>query len=101
MLEGLPLGLLDGIGVVGAVLLFALGLGTGRLFTRRQYDDVQHDRNEWRTECRLKDQQIVEKDEQIATKDRQLSHLAEVGATMRHVLTAIQRLSGTHEEAPR
>lgn len=64
MIDGIPVGLLDGIGVVGVVLLVGLGLAVGRLFTKRQYDDVAHDRDEWRTEARLKDQRIAELIEQ-------------------------------------
>ena len=84
MIEGVPVGLLDGVGVVGLVVLVGIGFGTGRLFTKRQYDDVIHDRNEWRAESRIKDSQITE-------KDRQLSHMAEVGKTVEALLAAYQK----------
>lgn len=76
--------LLDGVGVVGLVLLFALALATGRLFTRRQYDEVVHDRDEWRAESRLKDAQLAE-------KDTQLGHLAEVGKTVEQLARGLQQ----------
>ena len=91
MLEGVPVTLLDGIGVVGVVLLLGLGFGTGRLFTKRQYDDVIHDRDEWRAESRIKDAQIAKKDEQ-------LGYMREVGEANRAVLSAIQQLGRTREQ---
>ncbi len=83
MIDGVPAGVLDNISSVALVVLFALALGTGRVFTKRQYDEVVHDRNEWRTESRLKDAQIAE-------KDRQLSALSEVGRTIEHVMGSLQ-----------
>ena len=64
MIEGIPIAAVDGVGVVGVVLLFGIGLATGRVFTKRQYDDAMHDRDEWRAESRLKDAQILELTEQ-------------------------------------
>jgi hypothetical protein len=46
----------------------------GRLIPRSTHDEVVHDRNEWRAESRIKDQQIAE-------KDTQLAHLRQVGET--------------------
>jgi hypothetical protein len=83
-MDAIPPGLLDGLSTVGLVILFALGLATGRLFTRRQYDEVTHDRDEWRTESRLKDAQIAE-------KDVQLRHLAEVGKTVEQLARGLQQ----------
>lgn len=62
-IDGIPINI-EGIGVVGLVILFALALARGWLFTKRQYDDTVHDRDQWRTESRLKDQQLVELSEQ-------------------------------------
>lgn len=69
--------LLNGVGVVGLVVVFALGLGTGRLFTRRQYDDVAHDRDEWRAAHRISEtarqvaaDQVEELLEHARTTDR-------------------------------
>lgn len=47
---------------------------SGRLVPRSVLDDALHDRNEWRAESRIKDQQIAE-------KDNQLAHLRQVGET--------------------
>lgn len=82
-IEGLPPGLSEGIGVVGVVLLVFWLLWSGRLVTKRELDKAEHDRDEWRTESRIKDQQIQEKDEQIRT-------LAEVGRTVEAVLRALK-----------
>lgn len=83
-MDAIPLGLLDGIGVVGAAVLIVIGFATGRIFTRRQYDEVIHDRDEWRTESRIKDQQIAE-------KDTQLRHLVEVGKTVEQLVRGLQQ----------
>lgn len=84
--DGLPLALANGIGVVGVVLIVGWMLWTGRLYTRphvdqmqkshdaelarmekaheREMEDERHDKGEWRTESRIKDQTIVELSEQ-------------------------------------
>lgn len=49
----ITLGLLNGLGAVGVVLIMGWLLATGRLFTRRQYDELGHDRNEWRAAHRI------------------------------------------------
>lgn len=84
MPEALPPGLFEGIGVVGVVLLVFWLLWSGRLVTKRELDNIAHDRDEWRAESRIKDQQL-----QI--KDDQLDHLAEVGRTVDSILHAIKR----------
>ena len=83
-MDGIPPGLLDGIGVVGGAVLMVIGFATGRVFTRRQYDEVVHDRDEWRAESRIKDQQIAE-------KDAQLRHLVEVGKTVEQLVRGLQQ----------
>lgn len=67
---------------------FVVAMMRGRLVPRSSLDDAIHDRNEWRAESRIKDQQI-------ATKDQQLSHLSEVGETQKSLLHALGRLTGT------
>lgn len=70
-LEGLPLALANGIGVVGVVLVVGWLVWTGRLIPKSTHDreiryltdrveDEQHEKGEWRTESRLKDQQVAE-----------------------------------------
>lgn len=84
--------MIDGIGLpqVGLgsgwalVAVFVILIYRGSLIPRRTYDDKVHDGNEWRTESRIKDQQIAE-------KDRQLTELAEVGRAVNAVMRAIQR----------
>lgn len=84
MIDSLPPGLFDGMGVVGVVLLVGWLIMTDRLVTRRRLEDQQHETNEWRTESRIKDQQI-------AVKDEQLQHLAEVGRTIDMIMRALPR----------
>ena len=107
----IPFEIVDGIGLpdVGlgsgwaVAVVFVFFLMTGRLMTRRSYDDglaaadreierVEHDRQEWRTESRIKDAQIAEKNEQ-------LRHMGEVGRTVEAILGALQR-NASKEEAP-
>lgn len=74
----------NGVGVVTVVVILGWMLAKGHLYTKRQYDDAIHDRDEWRAESRLKDAQIVE-------KDTQLRHLAEVGRVVHNIMAALQR----------
>ena len=64
MIEGIPVSLFDGIGVVGLCVLIVFGFTTGRLFGRRQYDEVAHDRDEWRAAHRISEQARLEEREQ-------------------------------------
>lgn len=82
-MDALPPGLLDGIGIGGILIVLFWLLATGRIATRNTVDDARHDRDEWRTEARIKDQEIAE-------KNRQLAHLAEVGRTVDAVLRALK-----------
>lgn len=59
----------------------------------RELERVDHDRQEWRTESRIKDAQMVEKDTQLAEKDVQLRHLGEVGRTVEALLSALKDLA--------
>ena len=83
-MDQIPPGLFENIGTIGLVIFFAFGLATGRLFTKRQYDDVTHDRDEWRTESRIKDAQIAE-------QNKQLGHMAEVGRTVEQLARGLQQ----------
>jgi hypothetical protein len=77
-IDGIPIGLSD-LGVVALIVLFGIGLATGRLYTGKQHDreiarmekahalaleDATHERAEWRTEARLNQQAVVELTEQ-------------------------------------
>jgi len=81
--DGIPIGFIDGLGVVGVVLILGWLLASGRLVTRREHEATVHDRDEWRAESRIKDQQIRERDEQ-------LRHLSEVGETVEAIMRSIQ-----------
>lgn len=82
--------MIDGVGLpqVGLgsgwalVAVFVILVFRGSLVPRRTYDDMVHDRDEWRTESRVKDQQIQ-------VKDEQLGHLGEVGRTVDHIMRAL------------
>lgn len=45
--------LLNGVGVVGVVLLVGWSVWTGRLVPRPTHEDIVHDRNEWRAAHRI------------------------------------------------
>ena len=81
----LPAGLLDGIGIAGLLVLAFVLLSRGVLVTRREVERLEHDRDEWRAESRIKDQQIAE-------KDAQLRHMGEVGRQVKRVMAALQQL---------
>lgn len=93
MIEGLPWGVWLGISGTGWGLAASCAwlVYTGRLVPRTTLDDSNHDRNEWRAESRIKDQQISE-------KDTQLRYMAEVGETQKSVLASLQRLASREGE---
>ena len=82
-MESLPPVVFETVGVIGLVVALFWLLATGRLATRRELDKAEHDRDEWRTESRIKDQQMQVKDEQLA-------HLAEVGKTVDAIMRALK-----------
>lgn len=47
-------------------------LSTGKLATRHELERIEHDRDEWRTESRLKDQTITELNDQKSMLMRDL-----------------------------
>lgn len=100
MLDGLPIGLIDGVGTVGVCVLFTWLILSGRLVPRRTYDDAVHEKNEWKAESRIKDAQMAKRDEQLGEKDRQLAHLGEVGRTVEALASAIQKAAHKVEESP-
>ena len=65
-MDAIPPGLFNGIGVVGVVLVVAWMLWTGRLVTRREVDDIAHDRDEWRAAHRISETARVEEREHNA-----------------------------------
>ena len=81
------------------VVLFVIWcLITDKLVWHKRLDDKAHEANEWRTESRIKDQQIRE-------QEIQLGHLAEVGKTVDAIMRSIHRNAksgdrGSREEGP-
>ena len=65
-MDTLPPGLLNGIGVVAVVLFVGWMIWTGRLVTRRELDDIAHDRDEWRAAHRISETARVEEREHNA-----------------------------------
>lgn len=74
----------SGIGVVGLIVLFGIAMGRGWIVTRREANDIRHDRDEWRAESRIKDVQIAEQADQL----RELKPLAQA---VHNIMRAIQR----------
>ena len=58
---GIPISALAPSAIAGLAVLLIL---TGYLIPKRTQDEVTHDRDEWRAESRVKDQQILELTEQ-------------------------------------
>lgn len=55
-----------------------------------EIDRVEHDRQEWRSESRIKDAQLAEKDTQLNEQAKQISAMDALGRTLDSVLTAIR-----------
>jgi hypothetical protein len=79
-MDGIPYVTLSAPALVG---IFVLLVATGRLVPRRTYDDKAHEAGEWRTEARIKDQQLME-------KDKQLRHMSEVGETVKAIMRSME-----------
>lgn len=58
---GIPVSALAPSALAGLAVLLVF---TGWLIPKRTHDEVTHDRDEWRAESRVKDQQILELTEQ-------------------------------------
>ncbi|KRB73086.1 hypothetical protein ASE01_20130 [Nocardioides sp. Root190] len=83
MLDNVPWQALTGAGAGWALAGFAVwAIITGRLVPRTTHEEVIHDRNEWRAESRIKDQQLLE-------KDIQLRHMGEVGQTVNTIMRSL------------
>jgi hypothetical protein len=108
-IEGLPfpsIGLATGWLVA---LWFVISLLRGKLMTEsahlrevgrleadhiREVERVDHDRQEWRAESRIKDAQLQEKDAQIGERDKQLSAMESLGRTVESVMIAVRQIAG-------
>lgn len=80
----IPAGLLNGLGVVGVVVLMALFVIRGTLVPRSTYLEKVREAEERRKESQAKDQQIAE-------LIGQNTKLADVGTAMTAILRAIER----------
>lgn len=65
-MESISPAFFEGVGIVAVVLGVGWLIAIGRLSTRREVDDIRHDRDQWRTESRIKDQTIADLTEQNA-----------------------------------
>lgn len=83
MPEGFPVYILDGLGTVGLCVFFVFALAKGWVVTSRELAQAHHEINEWRAECRIKDQHIAVQDEQIKL-------LGEVGHTVEQAFSELQ-----------
>ena len=92
MIDGIPLGLLNGIGVVGVVLIVGYLLATGRLITRSSHQDVLHDRDEWRAAHRISE--VARQEE----REHNLALQHEFGTTLTHFLQSIRQATGIRGE---
>jgi hypothetical protein len=69
-MDAIPAGIVNGVGVVAVILIFGGGLiraiQSGALVTRREADDIAHDRDEWRAAHRISETARVEEREHNA-----------------------------------
>jgi len=80
---GIPLGTLGAGAGWPLVALFVILMYRGNLVPRKTLEDERHEKNEWRTESRIKDQQIAELSEMKRL-------LVEYGTTTRDIMRSIQ-----------
>jgi hypothetical protein len=78
------------------VSAFVLLVYRGNLVPRSTLEDANHEKNEWKTESRIKDQQITELHEHVRL-------LSEVGKTVDAIMRSIQRNArsgdrGSHQD---
>lgn len=87
---GIPVGLLAPSALAGLAVLLVL---TGHIIPKRTHDETIHDRDEWRAESRVKDQQILELTEQNQKM------LNAFGPTLTDFLAGLRRAGvGTRED---
>lgn len=86
-------GILNGGGVIGVVLIVAWMLWTGRLVTRREVDDIAHDRDEWRAAHRISETARVEEREHNAAL------VTEVANPVREFLAAFRSAAASRRES--
>lgn len=98
------------VAVLGTIWIFRAFL-RGDIVSRRQHEreirqkdeEIErqvHEKNEWRTEGRIKDQQIHVKDEQLKERDRQIQAVSSVGRSVEAVMSAVQQLARDRQDKP-
>ena len=87
--------LLKTLGGGAVVTLVCWLLFTGRLVTRRENDNTIHDRDQWRAESRIKDQQFQE----LLEQNGLLLH--EIGPTLTRFLAAMREEAERANEHPK
>lgn len=96
MIEGIPVDLADGIGVVAVVAILGWLLASGRLLPRsfvermeaqyqRELEDLGHDRDEWRTAHRISEQARLEE------REHNRGLVEDLGATVTSFLAGFRR----------
>lgn len=89
-IAGIPVSAFAPSALAGLAVLLIL---TGWLIPKRTHDEVTHDRDEWRAESRVKDQQILELTEQNQKM------LNAFGPTLTDFLSGLRRAGvGTRED---
>ena len=87
---GIPISAVAPSALAGIAVLLVL---TGYLIPKRTHDEAIHDRDEWRSESRVKDQQILELTEQNQKM------LNAFGPTLTDFLAGLRRAGvGTRED---
>lgn len=98
------------IAVLGTIWTFRAFL-RGDIVSRKQHEreiaqkdeEIErqiHEKNEWRTEGRIKDQQIHVKDEQLRERDKQIQAVSSVGRSVEAVMSAVQQLARERQDEP-
>jgi hypothetical protein len=59
----------------------------------RELERVDHDRQQWRTESRIKDAQLAEKDTQLAERSKQIDALSQIGGTVEQAMIAVREIA--------
>lgn len=87
MIEGLPWPAWLGIAGTGwaIVTLYTVAILRGRIVPRKTHEDTIHESQEWRTESRIKDQQIAE------LTDQNSKMLNAFGPTLTDFLRGLRR----------
>lgn len=90
-MDTFPPGLLDNVGTVTVVVIVGWLIFTGRLVPRRTYEDIVHDRDEWRAAHRISETARVQAADQV-------EHLLENTRTTDAFIGALAKAAGAEAE---